>query len=239
MTAKDWLAAAFIDPSVAALRPDYHVALLLAENLQPGPSDAASEQLLSAAETEARDQWGSGPVEQIGHVASWRDAFRAFGAKPQRTRTSVEALLRRLDTGLPRIDRLTDAYNAVSIATATPLGGENVEAYVGPLRLVRALGDEDFPTLASGAEVSEPPLPSEVIWRDDLGATCRRWNWRQCHRTRLTDDTRTAVFICDVLDVLPGDAEARAHEVAQRLSDALRAVAPGVELSNRIIRARP
>jgi DNA/RNA-binding domain of Phe-tRNA-synthetase-like protein len=33
---------------------------------------------------------------------SWREAYRAFGAKPQRTRNSLEALLRRVETGLPR-----------------------------------------------------------------------------------------------------------------------------------------
>ena len=52
-------------------------------------------------------------------VADWRAAYRAFGAKPQRTRPSVEALLRRLDAGLPRIDRITDAYNAVSMRPAS------------------------------------------------------------------------------------------------------------------------
>ena len=30
--------------------------------------------------------------------------------------------------------------------------------------------------------------------------TCRRWNWRQAHRTRLREDTTTALFILDALD---------------------------------------
>jgi DNA/RNA-binding domain of Phe-tRNA-synthetase-like protein len=47
----------------------------------------------------------------------------AFAAKPQRSRPSVEALLRRLEpNGLPRIDRITDIYNAVSIAHVLPIG---------------------------------------------------------------------------------------------------------------------
>ena len=40
-------------------------------------------------------------VEQLPHVAAWREAYRAFGAKPQRTRNSVEALMRRAEAGLP------------------------------------------------------------------------------------------------------------------------------------------
>ena len=31
-------------------------------------------------------------AEELPHVAAWRDAYRAFGAKPQRTRNSLEAL---------------------------------------------------------------------------------------------------------------------------------------------------
>ena len=102
-------------------------------------------------------------------MAQWREAFRAFGAKPQRTRPSVEALLRRLETGLPRIDRITDVYNAVSIAFPLPVGGEDLAHYAGPARLVRADGDEEFGTVAAGQPVAEHPERGEVVWRDDRG----------------------------------------------------------------------
>ena len=68
-------------------------------------------------------------VEQIPHVAQWREAYRAFGAKPQRTRNSLEALLRRAASGLPRVNRLTDIYNAVSVLHQVPLGGEDLDRY--------------------------------------------------------------------------------------------------------------
>ncbi len=123
-----WLADARVEPDVFALRPDYRALLLLAEDLVPGPSDDVSEKLLTDAESAARGR----PVEEHPHVAAWRAAFRGFGARPQRTRPSVEALLRRLPQGLPRIDRLTDAYNAVSVVHAVPLGGEDVDRYRGP-----------------------------------------------------------------------------------------------------------
>jgi DNA/RNA-binding domain of Phe-tRNA-synthetase-like protein len=58
-------------------------------------------------------------------VASWREAYRAFGAKPQRTRSSLEALLRRASSGLPRVNRLTDIYNAISVLHQIPLGGDD------------------------------------------------------------------------------------------------------------------
>ena len=71
-------------------------------------------------------------MEDQPHVAAWREAYRAFGAKPQRTRNSLEALLRRVPSGLPRVNRLTDVYNAVSVLHAVPVGGEDLDRYVGP-----------------------------------------------------------------------------------------------------------
>ena len=162
----------------------------------------------------------------------WRAAFREFGAKPQRTRPSVEALLRRVPDGMPRVDRLTDAYNAVSIAHVLPVGGEDLDRYVGPPRLIRAGGGEDFDTSAGGEPVLEHPEPGEVVWRDDAGVTCRRWNWRQCTRTRLTGSTRNAIFILDALGALDDAALTAAGEA---LVDALRATSPAARTSHRLL----
>jgi DNA/RNA-binding domain of Phe-tRNA-synthetase-like protein len=117
----------------------------------------------------------------------------------ERTRNSLEALLRRSEAGLPRVNRLTDIYNAVSVLHQVPLGGEDLTRYRGAPWLIRATGEERFDTMAGGEAVIEHPEPGEVVWRDDEGVTCRRWNWRQGRRTQLTDDTTTALFILDVL----------------------------------------
>ena len=57
---------------------------------------------------------GDRAVGEVPHVAAWREAYRAFGAKPQRTRNNLEALPRRAASGLPRVNRLTDLYNAAA-----------------------------------------------------------------------------------------------------------------------------
>jgi len=132
------LAAATIDPAVHALRPDYLALLVAAAGLPGGPSNEASDGWLREAEAAAVARLAGSPLEERPHVALWREAFRAFGAKPQRTRSSLEALLRRVPDGLPRINRLTDLYNAVSVLYEVPVGGEDLDAYVGPARLVRA-----------------------------------------------------------------------------------------------------
>ena len=233
MDPQEWLAAASVEAAVCELRPDYRALLVTADGLTGGPSDATSERLLADAEATARTRLDGQPPERLPHPAAWREAYRAFGSKPQRTRPSVEALLRRLDPdGLPRIDRITDAYNAVSIAHLLPLGGEDRAAYAGPARLVRADGSEPFDTTASGEPVVEHPDPGEVVWRDDLGVTCRRWNWRQGVRTRITPATTSAVFILDALDPMTDD---EVHAAADALTAALLVLSPGAVVHRRLL----
>jgi len=114
--ASTWLAAAQVSDEVFALRPDYRAVLLTADGLRGGPSNAVSDDILSAAEQHARALLEHRAAEQLPHAAQWREAYRSFGAKPQRTRPSVEALLRRVADGLTRVDQITDVYNAVSIS---------------------------------------------------------------------------------------------------------------------------
>jgi DNA/RNA-binding domain of Phe-tRNA-synthetase-like protein len=227
-----WLATAYVAAEVRVLRPDYAALLIVAEGLRPGPSDEASGDLLAAAEERARKHLGGSRPEELPQVAGWREAFRAFGAKPQRTRPSVEALLRRVADGLPRIDRITDAYNAVSIACLLPVGGEDLDRYAGPARLVRAAGDEDFDTTAAGQPLVEHPEPGEVVWRDDRGVTCRRWNWRQCVRTRITHSTTTAMFVLDGLGA-PGAVGLRVAEA--ELAESLGGLSPGATFTSRLL----
>ena len=232
----EFLAGARVEDAVFELRPDYRALLIAVEGIEPGSSDDSSDALLRAAEAAASDALRDGEVAELPRVATWRDAYRAFGAKPQRTRNSLESLLRRTTSGLPRVNRLTDIYNAVSVLHQVPLGGEDLTRYEGPPRLVRAVGDEPFDTVAEGNSVIEHPGPGEVVWCDDSGVTCRRWNWRQARRTQLTDATTSAVFILDALDPLTDD-ELRA--AADDLVAHLTRLGPDVRAGNRLIAAVP
>ena len=209
---RELLAGGHVDAAVFALRPDYRAVLVAVDGVVPGPSDQASDAALRAAEAAAGAALRDRAVEELAHVVAWREAYRAFGAKPQRTRNSLEALLRRAASGLPRVNRLTDLYNAVSVLHQLPVGGEDLTRYVGAPRLVRAAGVEPFDTVADGVTVVEHPDPGEVVWCDDAGVTCRRWNWRQARRTQLRDDTTAALFILDALDPMTDEALQAAAE---------------------------
>ena len=226
------LADAHVDDAVFALRPDYRVLLLAVDGLVTGPSDEDSDALLQAAEAAARQALGERPVDQLPHVAAWREAYRAFGAKPQRTRNSVEALIRRAASGMPQVNRLTDLYNGVSVLHQIPLGGEDLSQYNGAPRLARATGTEPFDTVVDGVTVTEHPDPGEVVWCDDAGVTCRRWNWRQARRTQLSEDTTTALFILDALDPMTDDA---LHTAAEDLVAHLKRQGPDIQVVRRLI----
>lgn len=217
-----------VAPEVQTLRPDFAVLAIGVSGLVNGAGDTQSEAWLREAEAIARGAGGAVPP----HVVSWQEAYRAFGAKPQRTASSVEALWKRAaGPGLPRVNWLVDVYNAISVAHVLPVGGEDLAHYRGLIRLVRATGAERFDTMKDGQPADDPPLPGEVVWADDLGVTCRRWNWRQCTRTRLTETSTTALFLLERLAPLSLDALEAAGDA---LLDRLRARTPDL----RVERAR-
>lgn len=225
------LAGAHVDDAVWELQPEYAAFVAIAVGVRGGPSDADSEAALVEAERSAADL---GEVAEVPQVAAWREAFRAFGVKPRSAVSSVEALLRRAGEGLPRIDRLTDHYNALSVRHRMPFGGENLAAYSGPPRLVRADGSESFATMQGGEPADQPPKPGELAWRDDEGVTCRRWNWRQCVRTRLSPEVEDALFI---IDGLGPDADAAVTAAGEELLRVVAGFSPGVQTRSRMLTA--
>jgi len=160
-------------------------------------------------------------------------AYAAFGAKPKRTSPSVLALIKRAGGGLPRIDPVTDLYNAISVTHVLPIGGENLGAYVSAPRLEVASGGEPFDTIERGEPAMDEALPGEVIWRDDQGVTCRRWNWRQCVRTRIDGETRTALFLLEALSEFTDDA---LLEAGAELSAGMARLSPGLVMEQRLVR---
>ena len=232
------IASASVAPSIYSLRPDYRVHLVAASNIESGPCDDHSEALLLDAESTARTLLVGKAATALPHIESWRNAYKTFGAKPNKTRNSLEALTRRLRAdgsgSLPRINRLTDIYNAISVKHQIPLGGEDLSKYVGSPRLIRAEGSEVFEINSDGRSVIENPIPGEPVWCDDVGVTCRIWNWRQGPRTALTQATTSVLFI---LDALGPCSNGELQEGARALVQELKALGAEVVVAERLISA--
>ncbi|MEU9329088.1 phenylalanine--tRNA ligase beta subunit-related protein [Streptomyces canus] len=219
-----------VSDEVRALAPGFRHLAIEAQGLVNGPSTDASSALLDEAARRLAVRLDGRAPHEDPHMAAWREVYAAFGSKPSRTRNSAEALAKRVlsDAGLPRINLLVDLYNAISVAHLVPVGGEDLDRIRGGMRLVRATGDEDFVTVAGGEEAVEHPDAGEVIWRDEEGVTCRRWNWRQGPRTRLTEETVSGVFLLEGMAPMPlADMEKAAAELAELLEK----FSPGVQIT--------
>lgn len=218
-----------VSDEVRALAPGFTHVAVEAHGLTNGPSTEGTSALLDDAARRLAGRLDGRAPHEDAHMAAWREVYTAFGSKPSRTRNSAEALARRAlsDAGLPRINLLVDLYNAISVARLIPVGGEDIDRVSGGMRLVRAVGDEEFETVAGGAGTVEHPDAGEVVWRDAVGVTCRRWNWRQGPRTRLTEESTSAIFLLEGLAPLPVPAIAAA---AAELAELLEKFSPGARV---------
>ncbi|WKZ94904.1 B3/4 domain-containing protein (plasmid) [Chimaeribacter arupi] len=219
-----------IDPALAAIAPGFRALSITVEAAplrHPEVADAALADACRAV-TAGEAPWSE------AHLAAWAEVFKRFGAKPKRTPCSAEALRKRVarDGNVPGIDPVVDLYNAVSIRFAIPVGGENIAAYHGAPRLTLADGTELFDTVKEGEPAHESPEPGEVIWRDDTGVTCRRWNWRQGVRTRLDANATQMWFILESLPEMPLEALNAAGEM---LVTGLQQMMPGAVIGKQLI----
>jgi len=216
-----------VDPAILERFPGYTAAVVYARDLENGESDAQGAESLREAEdfvsTNLRE-----PASAHPHLQAWRSAFSAFGAKPSKFLCSAEALVKRVLKGeeLPAIDRVVDAYNAVSLRHVVPAGGEDLDRLESDLHLTFADGTEPF-DLLSGDGTPDHPDAGEVVWKDSAGVTCRRWNWRQCRRTRRLPGTKNAYF---VIDRMAPYARETLDQAAAELIGHLRRISPGSDL---------
>lgn len=212
-----------IEDDFWALFPAAHIGVVIARGIdnEVAGEEAAALLAQAAAQTAAVLQddtldWATYPA-----VAPWREAYRAFGVKPNKYRSSIENLLRSARAGTVRsINPLVDLYNSVSLRHQLPCGGEDLAAVVGDIRLTRAVGDELFVPL--GSPEPQPPQAGEVIYRDDEGVLCRAWNWREAERTKLTPTTRDAFLCIEVLSPLSeGSLRSACADLAELVSSKL------------------
>lgn len=186
------------------LFPDAQIGIVVAHNMKPAsqvaPEDAAAiSRALTEANRTADQHLESNTISQNHVVAVWRDAYRKFATK-KGARCSVENLLKRVLKGNPvgSITPAVDIYNTVSLAYALPVGGEDINAMEGDIRLGITEGGDAF--LPLGEEEQAPTLAGELCYRDDAGAICRCWNWRDGERTALSDESNKAFLIIESVD---------------------------------------
>ena len=207
------------DETFWQLFPNAAIGVAVVEHMKPAdevPAEdrAAIEHLLDQANVLAERHLTSDTISENAPVKAWREAYRAFKTK-KGARCSVENLLKRVLKGKPvgTITPAVDIYNAISLKYALPVGGEDIDTFDGDMVLGVTDGGDAF--LPLGEEADDPTLPGELCYRDETGAICRCWNWRDGQRTALTDTSKRAVLIIECVEPdRIGDCQAAIDELA-------------------------
>lgn len=145
------------------------------KNIENGESDGEIKAMLTKANREAEKYLVDDILSENPVIAIWREAYKKFKTK-KGARSSIEALLKRVNSGnyVVSINKLVDIYNAASLKYALPCGAEDLDSFVGDLKLTITSGGDKFIPL--GAEVEDNTLPNELCYLDDEGAVCRCFN---------------------------------------------------------------
>jgi DNA/RNA-binding domain of Phe-tRNA-synthetase-like protein len=217
--------------------PDVVLGIVIARGIDNSGEDGEVLATLRREEERVRRELAGIQVSEHPHVAPWREAYRAFGAKPKDYPSSIENLIRRVLKGqtLRPINTLVDLYNTISLRYLIPVGGEDLSVSEGDLLLTRA-GHNEPPVLLLGEPEPRAPRPGEVIYKDDRGAICRRWNWKEADRTKLTPATRHAFLAVEGLPPVGRDV---VDQAAQELARLIRTHCGGEVRAELIDRSRP
>lgn len=189
-----------IDQKIFELYPEVLLGVLVLKNIDNTGNDDVLYTLLRDAEKIAVEKLSGAPVAEHPNIVPWREAYRKFGAKPKDYPSSIENLLRRILKGeqIRHINKLVDVYNVVSLKHVVPVGGEDVDKIDGDVWLTVASANEQKIYLL-GEREERAPYVNEVFYKDDNGAICRRWNWKEAERTKLTEETKNAFMVIEGL----------------------------------------
>ena len=188
-----------IEQTVINQFPNTVIGILVANNVNNQADSSSISNIARAEEKRIRSQFDIETLTQNEGILVWREAYKKFGAKSE-YRSSVENLYRLVLKGneLRNINPLVDIYNYISLKYMLPVGGEDIDSLSGDLKLTVAGENEISGLLLGELELRDIPA-GEVLYKDDKGMVCRRWNWKEAERTKLTDDTKRAVLVIEGL----------------------------------------
>lgn len=207
-----------IDSAIFQKFPGLYIGLLVARGVDNAGHAEEITPRLREAEKYVREGLDVETLSEQSKIAVWREAYRSFGAKPKEHRSSIENLCRLVLNGveLRHINKLVDIYNYISLKHMFPVGGEDLDKTEGDIHLTFASANEPE-VLLLGDKDPRPPHEGEVIYRDDISAICRRWNWREADRTKLNEDTKNCILAIEGLSPVTQveEIEAATQELRQ------------------------
>lgn len=199
-----------IHPGIFDAFPGLHIGVVRARGIDNRGDSTAIQPAIRKIQEEIRQGFDLETLSECAKIQNWRKAYALFGAKPKKHLSSVESLYRMVleERDLPSINRLVDLYNYVSLVHMIPVGGDDLAGVEGDILLRFATGDEVFRPL--GSEEVQAARKGEVIYADEKEVLCRRWNWRECEKTKMTKETVDVVLVTEGLPPVTIDEIERA-----------------------------
>ncbi len=187
-----------VDPQIKANFPDARIGWMLADlNVQESHPYAEELKKTLAAALALR---GITEENLTSHpdIARWREVFRSMGVKPNKYKSTVEALVKRVLKGqnMWDISSVVDVYNCVTVLTFLALGAFDTAYIDGDVVLRYAKEGETFLPLGSEEEII-PTDPRQIVYADNSKIISWLWCYRDTRLTGVTLKTKEAVFIMD------------------------------------------
>ncbi len=192
------------------------IGVLVAKNLNNKGVTKEVIDEIRKEEERIRNNYSTETLSQDPKIDVWRKAYSVFGAKPKENKSSVENIYRLVLQGssLRHINNLVDIYNIISLKHMLPVGGEDIDKIKG--NIILAFAESEPPVLLLGDKEPRTPHKGEVIYKDDISAICRRWNWREADRTKLAEETKNCIMVIEGLPPVSGqDVENAAKELKE------------------------
>ncbi len=226
-----------VDPAIFEKFPGVSLGALVIDHMDNRGHSEEILKLLRNEETNQKQLLTNVELGTLPEIAAWRRIYKTFGSDPHDYRSSVESLLRRARGGakpLPQINNLVDLYNYISIKYHVPVGAENLDAMEGDLWLRFASGTEGGRAL--GSDVDETCYNGEVVYTDEAGFVCRRWNWREAERTKIEESTTHAVMVIEkVPEVADGVFDLALAEAEVLIKQFLHGNCKTIQLDNNLV----
>ncbi|MFC2146039.1 B3/4 domain-containing protein [Acidobacteriota bacterium] len=183
-----------IDYDIFRIFPDLRIGIVLGRKLRIRLRLQELENLIEDNIKILIKRMENKELTDFTNIKSWRETYRQMRLNHKRYRPTVEALIRRVINGqnFPVINTAVNAYLAAALLTMLPIGGYDLAAVDGDIRLRVSKGGELFKPPGGGD--MEFTDPGEIVYSDSKTILTRGWNYRHCDSAKITENS-TVIFL--------------------------------------------
>lgn len=207
-----------IEKEVLGKYPGLNIGFVIAKNLDNKGKDKKLNILLKEVEKLIRLDFIPENIARHPLISPWKTVYEEFGKKPEKNHTIVEQLMRRIfaKKTIKSVSKLVDLKNYITLKYLVPVGVFDIDKIEGDLALGFSKSRRRFkPESSSKKEMTDY---NEVVYKDDNDVLCRKWNWKESEKTKITKGTKNAVFCIDGINPVKQE---KISQIAKDLAELL------------------